>query len=186
MSITCGQQRSNSNLMHYGETSFSKTCKSGKMQRSLRILLVWSWFVQSAGIQSWRDSAEIQLHSLIGVCTCMRVYMKSAGLDAQSERGITKKLRKKIARLITTWLISEHRNSFNLKMPAQSIQKSVFNRITPHSLVCRNIFISFFMIEACAVGLLCSARVRSTLFSNWSANRMIRGKFETFWLTLIG
>ena len=33
---------------------------------------------------------EIHLRSLVGASTCMRIYMNSAGLDAQSERGIAK------------------------------------------------------------------------------------------------
>ena len=33
-------------------------------------------------------ATEIHLRSLIGACTCMRVYTNSAELDAQSEQGI--------------------------------------------------------------------------------------------------
>ena len=36
------------------------------------------------------DATEIHLRGLIVARTCMRVYMNSAELDAQSERGISK------------------------------------------------------------------------------------------------
>ena len=41
-------------------------------------------------------ATEIHLRSLIGTRTCMRVYMNSAELDAQSERGIFKSSAEKI------------------------------------------------------------------------------------------
>ena len=41
-------------------------------------------------------ATEIHLRSLIGVCTCMRVYTNSAELDAQSERGISKSSAEKV------------------------------------------------------------------------------------------
>ena len=45
---------------------------------------------------------------------------------------------KLIVRLITTWFISEHRKSSDRKTSAQSNQKMVFKRTTPHSPVRRN------------------------------------------------
>ena len=62
-------------------------------------------------------------------------------------------------RIMPTWFISEHCKSCERKTSVQSNQKRVFKRIMPHSPVYRNIvlFILFFMIEACAVELLCSA-----------------------------
>ena len=36
------------------------------------------------------DAAEIHQRSLFGACTCTRLYMDSAELDEQSERGISK------------------------------------------------------------------------------------------------
>ena len=34
-------------------------------------------------------NTEIYLHSLVEASTCMRIFMNSTGLDAQSERGIS-------------------------------------------------------------------------------------------------
>ena len=42
--------------------------------------------------------------------------------------------------LITTWFISEPHKSCDRKTSAQSDQKMVFKRITPHSPVSRNFF----------------------------------------------
>ena len=111
----------------------SKILKSGKMQTIPCILLVLSWFVQFADFNHsqdrfWWDVAKIHLRSLIGVCTCMCVYMNSAGLDEQSELGISKLLQKKkcickkrhlqIVCLITKCFISEHRKSHDRKTSA--------------------------------------------------------------------
>ena len=146
---------------------------------------------------------NIHLRSLIGACTCMRVYMNSLGHDAQSEQGISKMLRGKsvdvckerielslrnaqIVRWITTWFISELRiKSCDRKTSTQSRQKTVFKRIRPHSPVCGNICLShslwlrheqldYFVQQAYGVGLLSSAHLVLVLFCEPSDQGQVR------------
>ena len=41
-------------------------------------------------------ATEIHMRSLIGACTCVRIYTNSAELDAQSEQGISKSSAEKV------------------------------------------------------------------------------------------
>ena len=50
--------------------------------------------------------------------------------------------------LITTWFITEHRKSCDRKTSAQSNQKMVFERITPHLPVNRNFFVYLVLYDS--------------------------------------
>ena len=120
-------------------------------------------------------ATEIHLRSLVGTRTCMHVHTNSVGLDAQSEQDISKSssVEKSVYAFMTSAdrllnnhvVISEDRNSCYRKTSAQPNQKmsvreiiSTFAGLQKHFL-----FISFFMTEAYAIGLLCSARMALVL-----------------------
>ena len=90
----------------------------------------------------WRNTVEIHLRSLIGACLCMCLYMNSAVLMRENvaEKMYVREQQAQIIRLITTWIISEHRYSCDWKTSAQSNQKIVSKRIMPPSLARRNLF----------------------------------------------
>ena len=101
---------------------------------------------------------EIHLHSLVGASTCVPIYMNSAGLDAQSERGISKssaekKVYMRIDTEVTTCadcLLDNHVViSEQLEKSVKSKQKNVFqkDKATFAGLQKHFLFESFFMIE---------------------------------------
>ena len=94
----------------------SETRKSGKMQTSLRILLVRSQFVQIAKIQSFprevlakhgRNTSAQPYRGMLSMC----LYMNSAVLMRENvaEKMYMRERQAQVIRLITTWFISEHR-----------------------------------------------------------------------------
>ena len=64
-----------------------------------------------------------------------------------------------IVRMITAWFLLEHRKSCDRKTSAQSNQKMVFKRITPHSPVNRNFFVYLVLYDSGHAQLDCAALV---------------------------
>ena len=96
MYIRCSQQWSKSYLTASEiavviRLRLSETCKSGKMQTSLRILIDHSLYnlqkFNHSQNRFWREAAEIHMRSLIGECIYMRIYMNSAVLMPENVAG---------------------------------------------------------------------------------------------------